>query len=470
MAAWQKAIEGFTAMGERSTLRRVLKPLTRAVRELRWARGDWSKTSDQRFHESLYGGRDFDPFTFAYPGYVTIRRFADLAAEFLPADGTVLDLGCGPGEITCELARRRPDLRFVGIDHSTEAIARARKNAERAGLVNTRFEAGDAEAYTPPGEVGLVAMFDAFHHVGDPAALVQRLGRHTSHVLLIEPRGNWHGGWQKDLEFDWLLADMDNIRRRVAHLCGDAGPAEAPPAGANAAARVPTLEGEPVERRYALDDLERFFVGWRLDLRGTVAGFERYPPEAQVVSPDRERFGRMTYELVRSVDESLAQRDRDLLAKHWVVHAERGAGNGATRRPPAAHGPAAVPTGVSGPYDVVYLHYAGPTDARPDDRLLATVRLQNRGWEAWSSHAERPVLASYHWLDRDGQVLEFDGLRTALPRVLGPGETCEVALQVRAPGRPGRCILAIDLVHEQVTWFSQAGQPCMEVPFTVRRA
>ena len=123
-----------------------------------------------------------------------------------------------------------------------------------------------------------------------------------------------------------------------------------------------------------------------------------------------------------------------------------------------------------GLYDVAYLDYAGPTDARSGDRFLATLRLQNRGWEPWSSHAERPVLVSYHWLDRDGQVLEFDGQRTALPTVLEPGETCAVAVQIRAPARPGRCMLAIDLVREQVTWFSQAGQPWMEVPFTVRRA
>jgi hypothetical protein len=76
---------------------------------------------------------------------------------------------------------------------------------------------------------------------------------------------------------------------------------------------------------------------------------------------------------------------------------------------------------------------------------------------------------SYHWLDRGGRVLDFEGERTALPRAVNPGDTCDVAVQIRVPDRTGRAVLAVDLVREQVTWFSQAGLPWMEVPFTVRR-
>jgi hypothetical protein len=41
-------------------------------------------------------------------------------------------------------------------------------------------------------------------------------------------------------------------------------------------------------------------------------------------------------------------------------------------------------------------------------------------------------------------------------------------LNVRAPVRAGKHQLAIDLVKENVTWFSQAGHPWLVVPFTVR--
>ena len=104
----------------------MLKLIARIARELNWSRRRWSTASDQAFHEELYRSDDYDPFSLAYPGYTTIRRFADLVEPFLPKQGCVLDSGCGPGEITCELAARRPDLTFLGIDHSTAAVAKAR--------------------------------------------------------------------------------------------------------------------------------------------------------------------------------------------------------------------------------------------------------------------------------------------------------------------------------------------------------
>ena len=450
-------------------MRRLLEPFARLIRELRWRTRGWSTSSDRAFHQSVYGAQQYDPFTFAYPGYITIRRFADLAAPFLPPAGPVVDLGCGPAEITCELAARRPDLRFVGIDHSSEAIGRARSNAMRLRLSNAQFETGDADGYVPKERVGLVTLFDSFHHLSDPRRLVLRLSQHTSHLLLIEPRGNWAGGWQRDLDFDWLLRDLDSIRGRIEFLCGDDSPRARDERQQTSLQASGAVQGAPVERRYTLDDLERIFDGWRLDVRGTVAGFEVYPPEAYQASEAREAFGRFACDRVRAVDELLYERGRDLLAKHWVVHAELGGGRGSSRKPPSDARGDEPGSAVAGPCDAAYLSYEGPTEARPGERIVATVRVRNCGWEPWASSGDRPILMSYHWLDRAGRVLDFEGERTTLPRVVQPGDTCDVAVQIRVPDRTGRVVLALDLVREQVTWFSQAGQPWMTVPFTVRR-
>src|SRR3954464_1643688 len=104
----------------------MLNRLARIAREMNWARRRWTSVSDREFHDDLYRNDDYDPFSPAYPGYITIRRFADLVQPHLPPKGFVLDLGCGPGEITCELAARRSDLKFLGIDHSAAAIGKAR--------------------------------------------------------------------------------------------------------------------------------------------------------------------------------------------------------------------------------------------------------------------------------------------------------------------------------------------------------
>ena len=46
----------------------------------------------------------------------------------------VVDLGCGPGDLTLTLADRWPDARVVGVDSSPEMLARARE-VDRAGRV-----------------------------------------------------------------------------------------------------------------------------------------------------------------------------------------------------------------------------------------------------------------------------------------------------------------------------------------------
>ena len=99
---------------------------------------------------------------------------------------------------------------------------------------------------------------------------------------------------------------------------------------------------------------------------------------------------------------------------------------------------------------------------------MATVKIVNRSWRLWDSFAaENPVLVSYHWLDAQGETIVEDGLRSPLPRPVAPGETCEVAVRIQSPDEPGRLTLAIDLVHEHVTWFSRAGAPPLRIAMRV---
>lgn len=55
------------------------------------------------------------------------RPFVDLLARVrAEAPGRVVDLGCGPGNLTRLLTRRWPEAEVVGVDSSPEMIARAR--------------------------------------------------------------------------------------------------------------------------------------------------------------------------------------------------------------------------------------------------------------------------------------------------------------------------------------------------------
>jgi SAM-dependent methyltransferase len=445
----------------------MLKLIARIARELNWARRRWSTASDQAFHEALYASDDYDPFSLAYPGYTTIRRFADLVEPHLPARGLVLDLGSGPGEITCELAARRHDLAFLGIDHSAAAVAKARANASRRRLTNIQFDSANVEEYAPPDDVDLATLFDSFHHLTDPARFVKRLQPQVKRWALIEPRGSWAGTWQKDLDFDWVAQDLDTIRAHIAASVGiGATPKRSEGGTTSPAAPASTVTGEAVERRYTLDDFGRFFQGLALDLRGTAAGLETYPAGARQADAICERFGEIQYQLYRDIDTWLFERDLDLHAKHWLIVAERG---GRSRNVALSFDPDATShhPRVAGAFDVRYAEYRGPREARPGERIMATVNITNEGWDEWSSDTQPAVFASYHWLDEKGRIVLFDGERTPLPRTVGPGSSCQISLIVRAQPAPGRYHLAVDLVREGVTWFSQAGHPCLEIPFRV---
>ena len=56
------------------------------------------------------------------------RHIADDLVAELPQKAEVLDVGTGPGVLLVELARRRADLRLVGVDLSADMVAAATRN------------------------------------------------------------------------------------------------------------------------------------------------------------------------------------------------------------------------------------------------------------------------------------------------------------------------------------------------------
>jgi trans-aconitate 2-methyltransferase len=62
------------------------------------------------------------------------RPFLDLAGRIAAVSPTsVVDLGCGPGQLTASLAERWPDADVLGIDSSADMIAAADRIADRIG-------------------------------------------------------------------------------------------------------------------------------------------------------------------------------------------------------------------------------------------------------------------------------------------------------------------------------------------------
>lgn len=99
------------------------------------------------------------------------------------------------------------------------------------------------------------------------------------------------------------------------------------------------------------------------------------------------------------------------------------------------------------------------------------IRIVNRGLTPVSSSIRPSVLLTYHWLRESGDVADWNGLRTALPRTLYPGESDDLMLMVHAPADSGSYCLAVTLVEEHVKWYDDeiAGLP-LKIMTTVSKA
>ncbi|MBA3421553.1 MAG: class I SAM-dependent methyltransferase [Thermoleophilaceae bacterium] len=106
------------------------------------------------------------------------RRLVRELLRLEPGDGaTVLDVACGTGSFTRELARVvGPAGLAVGIDVSKTMLARATAFADRAGLRNVAYVRGDAEALAfGEGSFDAVCCFAALHLFSDPMRGLDRM-------------------------------------------------------------------------------------------------------------------------------------------------------------------------------------------------------------------------------------------------------------------------------------------------------
>jgi trans-aconitate 2-methyltransferase len=96
----------------------------------------------------------WDPVQYGKFGSERHRPFFDLTGQIAAeSPAAVVDLGCGPGELTATLARRWPRARVTGLDSSPEMIERAQTHRG----ANLSFGLGDAARFTAAGVDVLVS-------------------------------------------------------------------------------------------------------------------------------------------------------------------------------------------------------------------------------------------------------------------------------------------------------------------------
>lgn len=177
-----------------------------------------------------------------------IWRTADNSASYLlpylRSGQTLLDVGCGPGTLTCDLAKRIAPGRAIGIDPSGEVIEKATTYASENGAHHTvNFVTGDILNLTEKESREWMGAFDVVHahqvlqHLTEPLKALQMMRAlakpDTGLVATRETDfGTW-SWWPSVPELDewrelWVRVAKDdkcdpNIGRRMLSLARQAG-------------------------------------------------------------------------------------------------------------------------------------------------------------------------------------------------------------------------------------------------------
>jgi len=107
---------------------------------------------------------------FSEPNALFVERFLDLIGS--PESVSVLDLGCGPGDICIRLAQARSGWIIVGLDAGPNMLALAEQAVANAGLESViELILARLPRELPAGHFDAIISNSLLHHLPDPQSL-----------------------------------------------------------------------------------------------------------------------------------------------------------------------------------------------------------------------------------------------------------------------------------------------------------
>lgn len=226
------------------------------------------------------------------------RTASNSATYLLPhitSTSKILDIGCGPGSISVDFARRANHGHVIGIENVPDPLDQARQLAASQGVTNVDFRLGDIHALEfPDNTFDIVHVHQVLQHIADPVKALCEMRRVVKHGGIVAAResasmiwypenpeinnwlemtqqmgkakgGNPHPGryihvWAEEAGFD-----LANIRKSTGSWCFST-PEERKYWGGSMGERVRSslLAKVAVEEGYATkEELERISKGWR---------------------------------------------------------------------------------------------------------------------------------------------------------------------------------------------------------------
>jgi ubiquinone/menaquinone biosynthesis C-methylase UbiE len=129
----------------------------------------------------------------------------------------LLDVGCGPGTISLDLAERVAPAEVIGVDNTAEVIAVAEGNRVERGVANITFRVGDVYALDfEDGSFDVVQAHQLLQHLSDPVAALAEMRRVCRPEGIVAVRESDYAGflWAPlDPRLDRWLALYHDVAR-----------------------------------------------------------------------------------------------------------------------------------------------------------------------------------------------------------------------------------------------------------------
>ena len=108
----------------------------------------------------------------------TVANSTPYLIPHLRPDMTILDIGCGPGSISVDLAQRVPNGHVTGTEYVPDPLDEARSLASRKGVTNIDFRVGDIHTLDfPDNSFDLVHVHQVLQHIADPIQALREMRR-----------------------------------------------------------------------------------------------------------------------------------------------------------------------------------------------------------------------------------------------------------------------------------------------------
>jgi 2-polyprenyl-3-methyl-5-hydroxy-6-metoxy-1,4-benzoquinol methylase len=321
---------------------------------------------------------------------------------------TILDIGCGRGELCYALAQAGPDV--TGIDYSPSAIAIAEKTFQNErNNANLKFICDDFLTYRFAKKFDRIIATDFIEHI-------------------------------EKKRYDQMLETVAGLLKTggyfIIHTSPNALNYAIPYDKKRAIARS-TGSYLPKNPRSYYEDIMHINEQTPDLLEKNLEKHFRYSVVWVATAPDIT--GSLSREF--SVDETMNARSIFAVASHSPLD------------------PASILSQLrQNPLDTTQLNakisvHEYPAIVSPEEHFFVYITIKNLSEERWASLQPNPVFLTYHWVDNEGNTAVWDGVRTGILYPLMPGESRHFSLDVIAPDLSGDYILQVTMVQEGCFWF-----------------